>query len=53
MSTAKLRYRGIPYNADQHEHPSTKPVLTGAADGAGKDGSTLALVDYVRSRSGR
>ena len=26
MSTAKLRYRGIPYNEGQHEHPSTKPV---------------------------
>ncbi len=29
---------------------SLEPVLTGAADGAGKDGSTLALVAYVRDR---
>ena len=29
-----------------------EPVLSGAVDGAGKDGSTLALVDYVRSHSG-
>ncbi|MBF9060284.1 glucose-6-phosphate isomerase [Rhodobacterales bacterium HKCCSP123] len=28
-----------------------EPVLTGAADGAGKDGSTLALVEYVRGRA--
>jgi glucose-6-phosphate isomerase len=27
---------------------SLEPVLSGAADGAGKDGSTLALVDFVR-----
>lgn len=26
-----------------------EPVLTGDADGAGKDGSTLALVDFVRA----
>jgi glucose-6-phosphate isomerase len=29
-----------------------EPVLTGAAASAGKDGSTLALVDYIRGRSG-
>ncbi|MGX0877711.1 glucose-6-phosphate isomerase [Roseovarius sp. MBR-154] len=28
------------------------PVLSGAADGAGKDGSTRALVAYVRARTG-
>ncbi|MFQ6539189.1 MULTISPECIES: DUF4278 domain-containing protein [Aphanothece] len=26
MSDSKLRYRGIPYNADQHEHPSAEAV---------------------------
>jgi glucose-6-phosphate isomerase len=28
-----------------------EPVLTGEADGTDKDGSTLALVDYVRRRA--
>jgi len=31
---------------------SLEPVLSGAADGAGKDGSTLALVAYARGGSG-
>ncbi len=29
-----------------------EPVVTGEADGAGKDGSTLALVDYIRRHAG-
>ncbi len=26
MTTAKLLYRGVPYDASQHEHPSAQPV---------------------------
>ena len=26
MATSKLRYRGIPYDASQHEHPSAEAV---------------------------
>jgi hypothetical protein len=26
MATSKLRYRGIPYDASQHEHPSSEAV---------------------------
>lgn len=26
MSTTKLLYRGVPYDASQHEHPSAEPV---------------------------
>jgi hypothetical protein len=26
MSDSTLRYRGVPYNADQHEHPSDVAV---------------------------
>jgi hypothetical protein len=26
MTTTKLRYRGVPYDASQHEQPSTEPV---------------------------
>lgn len=26
MTTAKLRYRGVAYDASQHEHPSAQPV---------------------------
>jgi glucose-6-phosphate isomerase len=32
---------------------SLEPVLTGAAEGADKDGSTRALVEYVRRQAGR
>lgn len=26
MSTTKLHYRGVAYDANQHEHPSAQPV---------------------------
>jgi hypothetical protein len=26
MTTTKLRYRGVPYDASRHEHPSPQPV---------------------------